>query len=823
MKKKGIFFLEAAKDKLPPIFLQKLRSILNVFGFCSIKKKTILLFVILALIPLVVMRLVVYPKAQNALKETLIQNLHSVGHKQAELIKGWLEERKGDARVLAENPFTLLATRITMQDERFWRLLSYAEYIKYEYGYKEILISDAEGNVRISTTKGKDSVNISETEYFKKAMDGITFISQIIPSEVPIENEFGQLEDGLPTMIVSTPIADRNRIMGVACLRVDVKKISDLMRSIKLGESGETYLINKQGFMVSESRFISQLKKEGMVTKRTALVTKLTNPETGRLTKSVAECLKGYEGYDGDGYIDYRGVKVIGFWSWIPELDWGVIAEIDFDEGYQAVYGLHRKVTSIMIVLSMGMLVLAVFLGQRMTAPILYLTEATRKMASGDLTQSVNIHTKDEIGELANSFNIMTSTITKRNEELQSTSNFMESIFNAIKDTMTVLDKDGNILQVNKVAMDTYGKDIIGKKCFCIYKGRDSVCDNCPTMRAISTLSPATSEHYIARDKKHVSIASYPILDNEGRLKSVIKIVRDISEQKKLEQELQNYTTNLEKTIEERTRDLKLSNKELEQRNLEIEKANEELRSLDKMKDTMIRDVSHELKSPVAQVKMAIDLWNIEVNKENVDRAKEQRLSQIINDNIQRLQKTIQSILALSVLEAGRATYEKERLNITELILQTAEGLKLIAEKNNLSLVTKVPDRLPEVLGDRQEITRVVSNLIDNAIKYSESGEIVVTALRKIKELEISVKDTGIGIALPKKEHHKLFDRFFQEKARSDGSGVGLAICKKIVEGHGGKMWVESEGRGKGSTFKFSLPLIDIEDDTQQESVNQAV
>ncbi|MCP5004747.1 MAG: HAMP domain-containing protein [Planctomycetes bacterium] len=818
MEKKELFFIKAVRKQLPPSLLEKWSTISKTIGIQSIKKKIILLFVILTIIPLVVMRFVVYPKAQRALQETLIQNLESVGHKQAELIKGWLGERKGDARVIAENPFTLLATRITMKDERFWRLLSYAEYIKYEYGYKEILISDAEGNVRISTTKGKESRNISGTEYFKKAMDGITFISQIVPSTFPVENEFGQLEEGLPTMIVSTPIADRNRIMGVACLRVDVKKISDLMRSIKLGESGETYLINKQGFMVSESRFISHLKKEGLVTKRTSLVTKLINPETGKFTKSVAECLKGYEGYDGDGYVDYRGIKVIGFWSWIPELDWGVIAEIDFEEGYEAIRRLNRDVTTIMVILAMGMMVLAVFLGQKMTAPILYLTEATRKMASGDLTQSVNIHSKDEIGELANSFNIMTSTITKRNEELQSTSKFMESIFNAIKDTMTVLDKDGNILQVNNVAMDIYGKDIVGKKCFCVYKGRDTICDDCPTMKAIETLSPASSEHYIARDKKHVSIASYPILDSGGKLKSVIKIVRDISEQKKLEQELQSYTTNLEKTIEERTRDLKQSNKELEQRHLEIEKVNEELRGLDKMKDTMIRDVSHELKSPVAQVKMAIDLWNLEVNKENVDKAKERRLNQIINDNIQRLQKTIQSILALSVLEAGRAKYEKEKLNIVELIHKTADGLKLIAEKKNLSLVLKVPDRLPEIMGDRQEITRVVSNLIDNAIKYSESGGIVVSASRNLKVLELSVKDTGIGLSLPKEEYHKLFDRFYQEKARSDGSGVGLAICKKIIEAHGGDMWVESEGKGSGSTFKFSLPFINTEDNELKKS-----
>jgi len=803
--------LEVFKEKILPAFLEKGKALLRAFEIKSIKKKTIFLFLILALIPLLVTKLVVYPKAQNALQESLIQNLQSVGHKQAELIKGWMEERKDDVRVFAENPFTLLASRITMDDERFWRLLRYAHYISYEYGYKDVLISDAEGIVHVSTIKGKVGTNISEHEYFKKAMDGETFTSQIMPSTIPIENAFGKIETGVPTMVVSTPITDRNRIMGIVCFRVDVSKISEFMRSIKLGASGETYLINKQGYMLTESRFVPYLKKVGLVKEGTTLELKLINPETGKLTKAVSECLKGYEGYNGDGYLDYRGVKVIGFWKWIPELDWGVVAEIDYDEGYKEVITLHRNVTTIMVIVTIGIIVFAFIMGQRMTAPILYLTDATKKMAAGDLTQNVNISSKDEIGELANSFNMMARTIEKRNEELQSSNIFMESMFDAIRDPMTVLDKEGNILQVNKVAMDTYGDNIVGEKCYCVYKGRESICDNCPTMKAIETLSPATAEHYVERDKKHVFIASYPILDNEGELKSIIKIVRDITEQKKLEKELQDYTANLEKTVEERTRDLKSTNEELKQRSVEIERANEELRSLDKMKDSMMRDVTHELKSPVAQVQMAINLWTGEVNKGKMDKEKGERLNKIIDDNIQRLKKTIQSILDLSVLESGRVAYQKENLDLEELINQVTAGLNLLAEKKNLSLTTRIPDKLPEVLGDRTEITRVISNLIDNSIKYSESGEIVVSALRRPRKIEISVKDQGIGLITPKGNYDKLFDRFFQERPSSEGSGVGLAICKTIVEAHGGKIWVESEGKGKGTTFKFTLPLDDVE------------
>jgi len=199
MGKKGVYILEVFKKRGPlSIILEQLSSSLKAIEIKSIKKKMILVFLILALIPLLAMRLVVYPKAQDALQMSLIQNLQSVGHKQAELIKGWTEERKGDVRVIAENPFTLLASRVSMNDKR----------------------------------KGRIGADISELEYFKKAMNGETFASQIYPSKELVENKFGRMETGVPTMVVATPITDRNKIMGVACLRVDVEKISELMKSM---------------------------------------------------------------------------------------------------------------------------------------------------------------------------------------------------------------------------------------------------------------------------------------------------------------------------------------------------------------------------------------------------------------------------------------------------------------------------------------------------------------------------------------------------------------------------------------------------------------
>ena len=270
---------------------------------------------------------------------------------------------------------------------------------------------------------------------------------------------------------------------------------------------------------------------------------------------------------------------------------------------------------------------------------------------------------------------------------------------------------------------------------------------------------------------------------------------------------LKEYTTNLEKTVEERTKDLIRINKELEKQGESLGMAYKELLTLDQMKDKMIRDVSHELKSPVAQVQMAIDIWSAEVKKGSIDRAKEEKFSKIINYSLQRLRKTIGSILELSVLESGRLVFKKEKLRMDELVSQTVAGMRLLAEKKGLTMTCHVPDGLPEIIGDKDEILRVITNLIDNAIKYTEHGEVHISLEQKELLMEFAVRDTGNGISLPKEQFGKLFERFFQERPRADGAGVGLAICKNIIEAHKGNLWAESEGPGKGATFRFTLPI----------------
>jgi signal transduction histidine kinase len=663
----------------------------HFFSFTSIKQKIIFSSILLSTFPIFITIVYIYPKEEHALRDALIQNLDSIGHKQAELIEKWIEERKADIWLIAENPNVPGVIYKSEGSENFYRLLHHLKYTRDTYRYKEIFICDRNGDLKITTSTGKVITNVSGFEFFKQAIIGTTYVSPIVPSVIPIINEYGSLEQGMPTLFITTPVIYERKIIGVVCLRIDVMEINKLMRSVRLGKTGETYLINKEGYMISESKFLSSLKDFGLVKQRTTLELKLIAPFTGNFTKGVAECLKGGSGYDANGYIDYRGKTVLGFWQWLPELEWGIIAEIDKDEWYVSVKKLHRITFSILFLLTLAVVSFAFVFGKKISEPIVYLTDVTKSISEGDFSKRVNISAKDEIGELSKFFNKM--------------ADFVE-------------------------------------------------------------------------EKTHA---------------------------------LEEYTSNLEKIIEERTKDLTQINKELEKQSHDLEKAYKELLTLDQMKDKMIRDVSHELKSPVAQVQMAIDLWTNEIKKDSLDRSKEERFEQIIHSSLQRLRKTIESILDLSVLESGRFVFKKEPIQMEEIIHQTVMGMKLLAKKKGLTLTYHSSGNLPVTIGDKNEISRVLINLIDNAIKYTESGSINIYGKCKGSYLEISVEDTGMGIGLTKEEYSKLFERFFQEHPTMYGSGVGLALCKNIVEAHKGRIWVDCEGIGKGASFKFTLPVAPSE------------
>jgi K+-sensing histidine kinase KdpD len=230
------------------------------------------------------------------------------------------------------------------------------------------------------------------------------------------------------------------------------------------------------------------------------------------------------------------------------------------------------------------------------------------------------------------------------------------------------------------------------------------------------------------------------------------------------------------------------------------------LRELDSMRTELLANVSHELRTPLAAIKgFASSLLQPDINFDD-----ETRLSfiQTIDSEADRLSHLIDDLLLMSRIEAGAFKARKEWYEMTEVVNSIKDRLYSVAVKHNLRMV--IPDNLPSVLVDGPRIGQVISNLVENAVKYSpEASEITINIDRQNQNIITQVVDKGIGI--PKEYQSMVFDRFNQlasKNGQRKGSGLGLSICRGIVESHEGKIWVESEP-GHGSKFSFSLPVIE--------------
>ena len=514
--------------------------------FISIKNRLIFLLIVFTLLPFILLRIMAYPRMQSDLQDVLIRNLDGIGHKQSELVTTWIHERTKDARVVANNPLMAKCAKITRDDKEYVDIVQYLEVVKSEYNYKDVLVSNDKGLVTIASAEESIGRDISKMDYFKQAVQGNTFVSSVTPSEIPLMNEFGEKELGVPTMFVSTPMKDRDGVViGVVALRIDVGALNELMLSLKLGHTGETYLVNKDGYMITESRFAAHLKEMGLVKRRCALELKLINRETGELTNGVRECVAGNNGFNAKGYKDYSGITVLGVWRWLPEFNWGVIAEIDRDEGYGAAYNLKYIVSSILLVLAFPIVLVAYFIGRKASIPIIKLKEVTEKMASGDLTQRVDIKREDEIGVLANSFNAMAKSLDEKTKEIAASEKRYRELVSSVKEGIYQSEPgvEGVFTFINNAGAELLGysrpEEVIGTKVKNIYvdsEDRRKLCEKLDKdgvwREFVSLCKRKNGENFYAERTSNL------LRDGKGNPVAIYGVIRDISERKKAEMEI---------------------------------------------------------------------------------------------------------------------------------------------------------------------------------------------------------------------------------------------------------------------------------------------
>lgn len=213
--------------------------------------------------------------------------------------------------------------------------------------------------------------------------------------------------------------------------------------------------------------------------------------------------------------------------------------------------------------------------------------------------------------------------------------------------------------------------------------------------------------------------------------------------------------------------------------------------------------LTHELKSPLVAIQSAADVLLAETESESTDKHRATQYLRMIQQNATRLDGVVRDLLNIAKTESGPMELVKVPVQLADIVDSVMQQHRYLAESKGLSLTADVGPHL-QLVGDPDKLRQILSNLISNAVKFSERGTIRLQATKCSAEVKVSVLDDGRGV--PKKYLSKIFTRFFQVNQGTKGTGLGLAIAKAWVEAHGGRIWAESEGEGKGTMVTFTLP-----------------
>jgi signal transduction histidine kinase len=618
-------------------------------------------------------------------------------------------------------------------------------------------------------------------------------------------------------------IAGTGRSAGVTVAEVNLKFIEDVVSRIKVGKAGIAYVVDHRGLLIAHPDIGLVLRKSDLSGQPHVA---LALQKLGDATVQVPEIS-----------TDYLGREVLTSFTPIGTLGWLVFVDLPLSEAFQPVYDSLRR-TIVVLTVGLAFAILAgIWLAQRMVVPIRALAKGAARIGSGDLDHRIEMQSGDEVQALADSFNDMGARlkdsyatleqkVTDRTHALSQALDQLRALISVGHTIISTLELQAVLAAIlahacrlaNATGGAIYTFDDAAKEFSlaathgmsaelieAIRKAHLTVHDNSPVTQSALKRSIIHVSDLAAEPKWQLqeallkadvrALLAVPLLRDE-RIVGALIVRRDhpgAFEQSIIDL-MQSFASQSA---------LAIQNARLFQ---ELEEKSRQLEVASQHKSQFLANMSHELRTPLNAILGYSELMHdglygllpVKVNE----------VLERIQANGKHLLKLINDVLDLSKIEAGQLELSIEYYsmkNIVEMVVLATESL---AAAKNLRLETEMSDGLPLGEGDERRITQVLLNLVSNATKFTDAGEVCIAVRAVNNTFLVTVADTGPGI--PKAEQGRLFQEFYQvdssDTKAKGGTGLGLAIAKRIVEMHGGRMWVESE-LGKGSIFCFELPI----------------
>jgi signal transduction histidine kinase len=617
-------------------------------------------------------------------------------------------------------------------------------------------------------------------------------------------------------------LAGTGRENGVSVAEVSLKLIWDVVSQIKVGERGDAYVVDREGRLIAHPDI--------------SLV--LRNTDMSQLAQVKAARQRAENGAQAEPVNDARdilGRDVLAAYAPVNPLGWLLFVELPVAEAYAPLYDSVKR-TGAVLLAALGLALLAgLLLTRRMVGPIRMLSAGAARIGGGDFSQRITITTGDELEALADQFNEMGSRLQESYADLEQkvelrTRELAQSVeelralgevSQAVNSTLdpaavlsTIVAKAVQLSDTEAGAIYVYD-DVTARFELRATQGMSdaliaaiaaeidlgdstvsqAVARREPIQIADVAAEPRTKVLDLIVDAGFRSLLGVPLLGPDRILGALVvrrrqqglfpKAAVDLMQTFAAQSVAAIQNARLFSEIEEKGRQLALASQH---------------------KSQFLANMSHELRTPLNAILGYTELMQDSVYGEVPGKMRD--VLDRVQSNSRHLLGLINDVLDLSKIEAGQITLSLASYSLDDVVHSVVTSVEPLAAEKGLDLKLDVGPNLPVGRGDGRRIAQVLLNLVGNAIKFTDQGEVAISASAMNGAFNIAVRDTGPGI--PVSEQVKIFEEFHQADNSATktkgGTGLGLAIAKRIIEMHGGRISVES-APGAGATFSVSLPV----------------